>query len=92
MYSPRYRLFANIEPLQIELFVKSKAGEIDRRIGIFPNGFDSPIIGAANSDVSVAQCSKTVAVLCQKDNSTTLSSKRLARYAKAEAELERYYL
>lgn len=53
---------------RIELFVKSKAGEIDRRI---------------------AQCQKAIAALCEKDKSNTLSSKRLARYVKAEAEVER---
>ncbi|KAF8458943.1 VTC domain-containing protein [Terfezia claveryi] len=53
---------------RIELFVKSKAGEIDRRI---------------------AQCQKAIAMLYEKDKSNTLSSKRLARYVKAEAEVER---
>ncbi|KAF8422105.1 hypothetical protein EV426DRAFT_186303 [Tirmania nivea] len=53
---------------RIELFVKSKAGEIDRRI---------------------VQSQKAISTLYQKDKSNTLSAKRLARYVKAEAEVER---
>lgn len=73
-------------PLQIELFVKSKAGEIDRRIGSIAQEYK--VLAAAN--LTVAQCRKAIATLYEKDKSNTLSSKRLARYVKAEAEVERY--
>ncbi|KAF8474911.1 VTC domain-containing protein [Kalaharituber pfeilii] len=53
---------------RIELFVKSKAGEIDRRI---------------------EHCTRVVTTLCQKDTGIPTSSKRIARYVKAETELER---
>lgn len=81
-------MYANHLLSQIDLFVKSKAIEIDRRIGNSVQDYKRAM--ANRLTFIIVQCQRAITTLYEKDKSNTLSAKRLARYVKAEAEVERY--